>query len=73
MSKIIEIDWLGACPVCDCSEHKVHTNDGSEDWLYSGDVVECGECGHEGEIDADGESAWVDWFEVKISKEAEGS
>ncbi len=29
--------------------------------LYTGDYVECMNCGNEGEIDADGENAWVEW------------
>lgn len=57
----LRIDWLDSCPKCECSEHIVSTACGSEQWLYSGDVVTCGECGHTGLIDADGESAWVEW------------
>ena len=57
----IEIDWLDSCPKCDCSEHVVETVEGTKDWLYNGDKVTCGECGHTGEIEADGETAWVDW------------
>ena len=59
----IKIDWLDSCPACGCSQHTVSTTDGSKDWLYSGDEVKCGECGHAGEIDADGEAAWVNWNE----------
>lgn len=63
--KTLRIDWLGSCPKCDCSEHIVKTIDGSEKWLYSDDEVTCGECGHEGLIDADGEAAWVEWDSVE--------
>ena len=52
----IEIDWLDSCPKCDCSEHVVETVEGTKDWLYNGDKVTCGECGHTGEIEADGGS-----------------
>jgi hypothetical protein len=61
----IEIDWLDSCPKCDCSEHVVETVEGTKDWLYNGDKVTCGECGHTGEIEADGETAWVNWNEAQ--------
>lgn len=41
--KTLQIDWLGSCPKCDCSEHIVKTTDGSEEWLISNDEVKCGE------------------------------
>lgn len=63
----IEIDWLDSCSKCDCSEHVVETVEGTKDWLYNGDKVTCGECGHTGEIEADGETAWVNWDEAQES------
>lgn len=63
----IEISWLDSCPNCDCSEHVVETVEGTNEWLYSGDKVTCGECEHTGEIEADGETAWVNWDEVKVN------
>lgn len=59
----IKIDWLDACPICSCSEHIVQTEQGSNKWLYSGDLVSCCECNHAGVIDADDGVAWVDWNE----------
>jgi hypothetical protein len=70
MSEILEIDWLGECAICGCSELKVTTDEGSQEWLYSDDKVECSECGHQGLVDADDGVAWVDWFDIKAeSKE----
>lgn len=63
----IKISWLDSCPNCDCSEHVVETVEGTNEWLYSSDKVTCGECERTGEIEADGETAWVNWDEVKVN------
>ena len=59
------VDWLGECPCCGCSEHEISPNcgDSTDEWLASGDDVECTKCGLNGVIDADGENAWCDWCE----------
>ncbi len=59
----IKIDWLDSCPKCDCSEHIVKTENGTRKWLYDGDQVTCSKCAHTGEIESDGEIAWVNWRE----------
>lgn len=58
--KILKIDWLDCCPECGDSVHTVYTKEGSGKWLYDGDRVVCA-CGQVGEIEADGEAAWVNW------------
>lgn len=64
--KTLKIKWLS----CDnCMSHEadhvvVHTEEGSEGFLYSGDTAECPHCHATGTIDADGDSAWVEWDEV---------
>lgn len=63
--KEIKVSWLDACPNCGCGDAVVLTLDGNEELLYSGDFVSCTKCEHPGIIDADGEAAWVDWFEIK--------
>ena len=60
----VKIDWLGDCPVCSHSEASVSTQGCGGSYLWSGDQATCLKCGHRGEIDADGENAWVEWDEV---------
>lgn len=64
--KKIKVDWLGKCPKCSSSDHTVETENGSKKWLYDEDKVFCG-CGQTGEIDTDGQHAWVNWDEGKTN------
>lgn len=57
----LDINWLGHCPNCHNDVHQVTTTDGTPKKLWSGDYVVCPVCDLTGEIDADGENAWVDW------------
>ena len=59
--KVIKIDWLDSCPKCGDSQHNVTTEHGSQEWLYDDDKVTCSGCGNTGNIDTDGEAAWVNW------------
>lgn len=61
--KTLKIDWLNQCVKCESHDHTVNTENGSSKWLYDGDKVTCNVCGHAGEIEADGEQAWVNWNE----------
>ena len=61
--KILKIDWLGDCNNCGDSDHAVHTDKGSDKWLYDGDKVFC-DCGQEGDIECDGDVAWVNWLDL---------
>lgn len=36
---------------------------GCKYWVQEGDVATCNRCGRVGRVEADGESAWVDWGE----------
>lgn len=60
--KELKIDWLASCPKCDSHNHTVKTENGSEKWLYDGDIVDCA-CGQVGEIECDDGVAWVNWSE----------
>lgn len=65
--KTLKIKWL-ACDNCmpDEADHVVvQTEEGCQDYLYSGDKAECPHCHATGVIDADGENARVDWDEVE--------
>lgn len=68
--KELKIDWLDECLKCGSSIHTVKTENGSQKWLYDGDTVKC-DCGQAGEIETDGECAWVNWDEepTKINLE----
>ena len=64
--KTLKIKWL-ACDNCmpDEADHVVvQTEEGCQDYLYSGDKAECPHCHATGVIDADGDNAWVEWDEV---------
>lgn len=64
MSKRLDINWLGMCENCGSEEPKVvDTEKGDEVTLWDGDKVTCKQCGSVGEIEADGENAWVVWDE----------
>jgi len=60
----LKINWLDECPECGESTHTVHTENGSEKWLYDGDKVVC-DCGQKGEIECDDGIAWVNWYNPK--------
>lgn len=57
----VVIEWLDDCPKCGHKQAIVSGTRTSSTRLYTGDYVECLRCGNEGEIDADGENAWVEW------------
>lgn len=61
----VEIDWLDDCPCCGHGIANVTGKSISSHSLWSGDSAVCAKCGHKGEIDADGENAWVDWDTVE--------
>ncbi|PKH21438.1 hypothetical protein CIG19_16700 [Enterobacterales bacterium CwR94] len=62
----VSVEWLDDCPKC---ENKIAFVSGpgyrTNTLLKTGDSVSCASCGHAGEIDADGESAWVEWDGVE--------
>ena len=58
MTRAIEIDWLD-CPDCGKKDTIVYSEKGNRQRLYDGDKTVCLECGKEGEIETDGENAWV--------------
>jgi len=63
---IVKITWLDECPKCGYGTAFVSGNGyRTTQSLWSGDSVVCADCGHEGEIEADGENAWVNWDEVE--------
>lgn len=63
----VKADWLDNCPKCGNEEAAVTTQGYGGQTLWSGDQVTCMKCGHCGEIDADGENAWVEWDELEAS------
>lgn len=67
--KTLKIKWL-SCDECDGGDQQtshvlVTTEKGCGFRLYAGDKVECPICSATGVIDADGESAWVEWDTVE--------
>lgn len=60
----VSVTWLEKCPKCQGDKVNVTGWSVTADALWSGDEAVCAKCGHKGEIDADGENAWVDWDEV---------
>lgn len=62
INSTVSVEWLDDCPKCGGKTAIVSGNGyRTISLLNSGDVVECAACGHAGEIDADGENAWVEW------------
>lgn len=60
--------WLGPCPTCERTEHKVKTIKGTKDYLYEGDEVNCW-CGQTGLIETDNMgSAWCEWDVKEITE-----
>lgn len=59
----VEIDWLDNCPKCGHEKARVTGWSTTTQQLWAGDEVACAKCGHKGEVDADGENAWVEWGE----------
>ena len=65
--KTLKITWLD-CDKCDAKEKQtshilVQTEKGLGFRLYGGDKAECPLCHTTGVIDADGENAWVEWYD----------
>lgn len=65
MKTTVKVKWLDDCPSCGFDDAAVTGERITPSLLQSGNSVECLKCGHKGEIDADGENAWVEWDEVK--------
>lgn len=63
----VTVSWLEKCPKCQGDKVNVTGWSVTADSLWSGDEAVCAKCGHKGEIDADGENAWVEWNEVDFS------
>ncbi|AWC85772.1 hypothetical protein [Enterobacter cloacae complex sp. FDA-CDC-AR_0164] len=61
----VEVEWLDKCPSCQHQKARVTGWSVTPEALWAGDEVVCAKCGHKGEIDADGDNAWVEWDEVK--------
>ncbi|MDL4447726.1 hypothetical protein [Klebsiella michiganensis] len=61
----VTVGWLDNCPKCNNDKASVTGWSVSPDTLWAGDEAVCTKCGHKGEIDADGENAWVEWDEIK--------
>lgn len=59
--RTLEIDWLGECEKCGCTDAVVTTERGSVDRLFSGDRLKCANCGNTGEVDTEGDCAWSLW------------
>ena len=59
----VEVEWLDDCPKCRHNKAKVIGWSVTTHSLWAGDEAVCAKCGHKGEIDADGENAWVEWNE----------
>ncbi|WP_225761623.1 hypothetical protein [Acinetobacter sp. Marseille-P8610] len=67
--KTLKITWLDSCPKCGFGEYaNVKTERGIGCFLFSGDIVNCPECNHEGEIGCDEDFAYVKWDEVEEAK-----
>lgn len=64
----VEVDWLDKCPGCNNGTARVTGWSVTPEALWAGDKVVCSKCGHKGEIDADGDNAWVEWDELKGGK-----
>ncbi|EAS0616072.1 hypothetical protein GL503_15175 [Salmonella enterica] len=59
---VYKIDWLNPCERCQCHRAiEVTGRSLSGRYLCAGDVVKCPGCGNQGEIDTDGDGAWVEW------------
>lgn len=61
----VEVNWLDKCPNCKNRTVRVTGWSTTPEALWAGDEAVCTKCGHKGEIDADGENAWVEWDSVK--------
>lgn len=61
----VTVGWLDNCPNCSNDKVSVTGWSVSPDTLWAGDEAVCTKCGHKGEIDAEGENAWVEWDSVK--------
>lgn len=56
--------WGNTCPQCDHDDATVkteHTN--PIGYINTGDKAVCNYCGLEGEVDSDGDAAWITWQE----------
>lgn len=60
----VQVNWLDNCPNCGNENAAVTGYRITPNLLKTGNEVKCMKCGHIGEIDADGENAWVEWDEV---------
>ncbi|MBH2890547.1 hypothetical protein I5Q39_02235 [Serratia marcescens] len=65
----VSVGWLDDCPACGHGIASVTGSGIDNNWLHFGDAVLCDKCGHAGEIDVDGENAWVDWEEVSADEQ----
>ena len=64
----LNITWLGPCPTCERTEHKVKTIKGTKDHLYEDDEVKCW-CGQTGLIETDCMgNAWCEWYTKAITE-----
>lgn len=63
----VEVDWLDKCPSCQHQRARITGWSVTPEVLWAGDEVVCAKCGHQGEIDADGECAWAEWGEVEAT------
>lgn len=63
----VEVNWLDKCPNCNNRTVRVTGWSTTPEALWAGDEAACSKCGHKGEIDADGDNAWVEWDSVKES------
>lgn len=64
----VEVDWLHKCPNCNNRTIRVTGWTTTPEALWAGDKAVCSKCGRKGEIDADGDNAWVEWDEIKAGQ-----
>lgn len=51
--KTLNINWLGSCDNCGCTDILVNTEKGNENFLYEDDEITCTECGLKGIVQID--------------------
>lgn len=60
--KTLKITWLDDCQRCGFDEYLlVTTEKGIGCWLFMGDQVKCPRCEFKGEIEVEGNCAYVGW------------
>ena len=63
--RVINVKWLGPCPHCGNDKLMIFTNSTRNNYINSGELVNCPKCGREGHTDSDGRDAYVSWDELE--------